>query len=349
MGQKEARLEKTRVVFLDFLRIIACFLVIVNHTNSRVFLGTTPSFLWFLSLSYFFICKVAVPVFVIITGYTMLDRETSYRKTALQFLRVALCLVLFSAVYYISNYKSGIIENASLGDFLQTIIGKHITNAFWYLYLYLGIVLMIPFIQKMVVNMHKKDFHVFFVISGVFYAVWPIVVHYIPELQLSGNFTLPVYNSYICLLLFGCYARRYFKVFTAGKWISMLGFVAMCVLNVLLTYHEYLQKDGSSYLFFDNRVYFPIIAASCCLFYFASTIKFSEKYKGWIIAIAELTFGVYLISDLLISKFSFMYTTLLSFKIYPMIAMVIFELEIFVLGAAIAYLLKQIPYLKRIL
>ena len=129
MNEKEEQLKKNRVIFVDFLRIIACFLVIVNHTNSRIFLGTTPSLLWFLSLSYFFICKVAVPVFVIITGYTMLDRETSYRKTALQFLRAALCLVLFSAVYYISDFKSGLIENISLNGFFQTIISTNITNA----------------------------------------------------------------------------------------------------------------------------------------------------------------------------------------------------------------------------
>lgn len=28
----------TRECFLDILRILACFLVIVNHTNSRIFL-----------------------------------------------------------------------------------------------------------------------------------------------------------------------------------------------------------------------------------------------------------------------------------------------------------------------
>lgn len=43
----------------DILRILACFLVIVNHTNSEVFLGMNPSLTWALSLAYFYFSKIA--------------------------------------------------------------------------------------------------------------------------------------------------------------------------------------------------------------------------------------------------------------------------------------------------
>ena len=32
---------KSRKIFIDILRILACFLVIVNHTNSQIFLSVT--------------------------------------------------------------------------------------------------------------------------------------------------------------------------------------------------------------------------------------------------------------------------------------------------------------------
>ena len=45
---------KGRVAFLDFLRILAAFFVIVNHTNSGVFLERTPAELqWHLSLLWY--------------------------------------------------------------------------------------------------------------------------------------------------------------------------------------------------------------------------------------------------------------------------------------------------------
>lgn len=48
-----SRTEDKRIVFIEMLRIFACFLVIVNHTNSTIFLQSAPSVTWFLSLTYF--------------------------------------------------------------------------------------------------------------------------------------------------------------------------------------------------------------------------------------------------------------------------------------------------------
>lgn len=69
-----------RKVYLDFLRILACFLVIVNHTNSDIFLNSSIGITWFVSITYFFICKIAVPLFVMISGAVLLGKKDSYKK-----------------------------------------------------------------------------------------------------------------------------------------------------------------------------------------------------------------------------------------------------------------------------
>ena len=72
---------KSREAFLDVLRIIACFFVIVNHTNSDIFKSATPASLtWFVSLTYFFISKIAVPIFFMISGYLLLNKADGYKK-----------------------------------------------------------------------------------------------------------------------------------------------------------------------------------------------------------------------------------------------------------------------------
>lgn len=77
---------KSRETFLDLLRIIACFLVIVNHTNSVIFLGSSPDSLdWYVSLTYFFISKIAVPIFFMISGYLLLKKEDNYKKAFREF------------------------------------------------------------------------------------------------------------------------------------------------------------------------------------------------------------------------------------------------------------------------
>ncbi|MDE6107380.1 MAG: hypothetical protein K2F83_01730, partial [Oscillospiraceae bacterium] len=57
-----------RLCYIEFIRIAACFLVYVNHTNSDIFYNRTPSLTWFLSLTYFFISKIAMPLFLLIMG-----------------------------------------------------------------------------------------------------------------------------------------------------------------------------------------------------------------------------------------------------------------------------------------
>ena len=60
---------KKREIWLDVLRVLAAFLVIVNHTNSDVFQSVTPANgTWWLSIAWYALCKIAVPLFVMISG-----------------------------------------------------------------------------------------------------------------------------------------------------------------------------------------------------------------------------------------------------------------------------------------
>ena len=52
IDQTQMVVKKPRYNFIDVLRVIACFLVIVNHTNSWIFLNLTPSPTWYASLTF---------------------------------------------------------------------------------------------------------------------------------------------------------------------------------------------------------------------------------------------------------------------------------------------------------
>ena len=59
---------RKRELWLDVLRILAAFLVIVNHTNSNIFIHSTPQHgEWWASISWYTISKIAVPLFVMLT------------------------------------------------------------------------------------------------------------------------------------------------------------------------------------------------------------------------------------------------------------------------------------------
>jgi len=343
-------IKNSRECFLDLLRIIACFLVIVNHTNSVIFLGTTPQNLtWFVSLAYFFVSKIAVPVFFMISGYLLLNKKDDLKKSLQRFSRIAVVLIVWGFIYAI--YKSCYVNSdPSFLNIIQMALStfrKSPTNALWYLYTYLGILLMLPFLQKMTSLMTKRDYHIFFIISITCYSVLPILTHYFPNFRLSSDFQLPLFGGYICMLLIGQYFSRFeIKKTKLRFFVSCLLFAIMVVFNVVATYFEYTKSD-SKYLFFDNRTFFPILLQSVCVFYMASFVRFSKNFGKIISYIGSCTFGIYLISDMSIGFLKPFYLKAATY-IHPIFAVVIFEIIVFAVGFVVVTLLKKIPLVKKV-
>ena len=344
-------MNKSRTYFLDLLRIAACFLVIVNHTNSVIFLSTTPEHIrWFISITYFFISKIAVPVFFMISGYLLLNKVDNWSKTLIRVLRMV--VVLFACAVVYSLYKELFLNDSfSAQSLINNILSAYKnspTNALWYLYTYIGILLMLPFLQKLACAMNKKDYHVFFIISGFFISVFPILQHYIKGLSLNSNFFIPIFSGYICVLFVGQYFSRFGVAKSkSGFFIAALTFVVTVSFNVIATYFEY-QKSNTGYLFYDNRNFLPIILGAACVFYMASFLKVTANFGKVVSYIGSCTFGIYLISDLFINILKPHYYTLATL-IHPLVAVLIFEICVFISGFALTAMLRLIPVVKKYL
>lgn len=336
--------KESKYIFIEIIRIIAAFLVIVNHTNSDIFLNRGISITWFLSLGYFFVSKIAVPLFVIVSGYLMLGKVDSYSKCMKRVMRMIMVLVLFSLPYYIDAI--GISTFHPL-EYLKSLVGNSVTTAFWYIYFYIGVLLMLPFLQRFFNALEKKDIHIFLVMSALFSCLWPILVHYFPRLSLFGSFQVPIFGTYIALLFLGGYFRKYGVPKISVIWYVVV-FCTCLAFNIIMTYFEY-QKNSGWYLFLDNREYLPIVLQSVCVFAIVSRFTISEKLAPIVKVIGGCTFGIYLLSDFFIDKLRFICDELCTNGIYPVLAVIIFEIIVFGLGLVATYIMKQIPGLKNII
>ena len=336
--------KESKYIFIEIIRIIAAFLVIVNHTNSDIFLNRGISITWFLSLGYFFVSKIAVPLFVIVSGYLMLVKIDSYSKSMKRVVRMVIVLVLFSLPYYIDSVG---ITSFQLFDYLKSIVGNSVTTAFWYIYFYIGVLLMMPFLQRFFYALEKRDIHIFLAMSAVFSCIWPIFVHYVPSLNFFGSFQVPIFGTYIALLFLGGYFRKYGVPEIKCVWYMII-FGGCLAFNIIMTYFEY-QKNSGWYLFFDNREYLPIVLQSACIFAIISRVKISGKMVSLVKVIGGCTFGIYLLSDLFIAKLRFIFDGLCANGIYPILVVVIFEIIVFGLGFIVTYIMKKIPGIKTLI
>ena len=343
--------EKQKYVFIEVLRIAACFLVIVNHTNSDIFMYKQPwpNGIWLASLTYFFISKMAVPIFVMISGYTMLDKEDSYKKSAMRVLRSVAVLLLFSLIYYLQQWQNGARTEIGIKDYFLSVYRTPLSLAYWYMYMYIGLLIMMPFLQKLVAKLNKREMQIFIFISLFVKGTMPIIEHIWPQFTYSRLFDFAIFDSYIGMLMIGCYMKKYAT--RSLKWLvlSIVGFVAALGFNVVMTFFEFWANGGANYFFYEERTLFPIILEGICFFYIVMYFSWSGIAAKVLKVIGGCTFGIFLLSDLFIDKYRYVYEGLYAGGMHPMLAVVLFELLVFTIGFVITFVLKKLPVFRKLL
>lgn len=333
-----------RKVYLEALRIAACFMVIVNHSTSGLFFNTSPGPTWFCSLTYFFICKTAVPLFLFIMGALLLGKEDTLQKTLKRLTRILVVLIIASFAYYVFySRKNGTVF--SLKQFLVNLPQNHITNSFWYLYLYLGLLCMLPILQTLVKALTRRQLEYLLFLSLGILGTVPLI----PSFNLSGFFTAGLIGPYIGQVVLGYYIEKYIPMTKKVFWGCLCAFVLLIAFQVSATYSLYLQ-DPSSYLALDDRTLNTITASAACFFICVKYIFVKHpappRLAQGLSRLGALTFGIYLLSDMVLIQFSPCYRALRA-HMHPMAAMVVWELLIFVVCALITACLRLIPPLRK--
>lgn len=330
-----------RIAFLDALRILASYLVIVCHTICYIPLADiSPSqrlFTFFMQSA----SKIAVPLFLMISGCTLLRKQDSLRKTLSRFLRILLVLILFSLPYVL---RSG--RRADPVHYLLAIYEAPVTNAYWYLYAYAGLLLMLPFLQKLVQALTRKDFLFFFSVSILVYGLWPMVVEYTPLSDYTAHFALPLFGTHICYLFLGDALLRLPREKLRAVPLALL-FALGIAVNALLTAHDYVSTDGQRYLFMDNIAFLPMLLASACAFLLLRLASFSPRGARVASRLGRCAFGVYLLSDLFLDLLFPIYIALRDIS-GPLCGVMLYQLIVFAVSLACAAVMTRIPLLRRL-
>lgn len=349
---------KARSAALDFLRGLAAFLVIVNHTNSYVFKALTPANgTWYLSILWYYFSKTAVPLFVMISGACLLGKTDSYRKVGWRFARVLLALLAASYGYFLYNawvFYGLWPRMADLGAFFGMVWRGEITDGFWYLYFYMGLMLTLPFWQRMAAGMARRDYRYLMAVCFGLSAGWPLLSHYVPQAALPQYVDLPMLCAYVGLFFAGRYVVCYGGTGKGGAAAGALTLAAMLGLCLWLTRLEFDRVGaGAVYWFMDDRSSpaLPVIIAAIALMslacrYFSGARANSGK------ALAEwggCAFAVYLIQDLLIAETKTRLFKPLCGVMPSLAAALCWEAAVFAAAMAIAWGLRRLPGVRRIL
>lgn len=333
----------------QYLRILACFMVLVNHTVGNIFYyyGTELSKGLVLSDFVFNCCRMNVVTFIFISGALLLGKEESYKDWFIKrIVKYLLIILLFSSIYY--PWQTG-----TLLDYLRSVFSINLTNAYWYLYLYICIMALLPALRAFVKGADKKAYWTLFVLFGCAQCIYPILVHYFDFPYLSGVISaiLSYWSGWIVIFLLGYYCKKYVAIkYTVRKlvFLFVIWLIGNAIPTILTVYQFTVQQDNSS-IFCDNPFLIWSLAASISLIFLidgivqllGNRIAHLNKCVSYI---AGLTLGIYLLGDKLIGTLP-----LVPVSNSILINTLVSDVYAFLIGAVITFLLKKIPIINKLL
>ena len=348
---------KKREIWLDVLRVLAAFLVIVNHTNSDVFQSVTPANgTWWLSIAWYALCKIAVPLFVMISGAVLLGREDSYRKCLGRFGRIVAALVVFSYLYFVHDawVNHGLWPRIiRLDVFLRKVWTLEIADSFWYLYFYAGLMLALPLLQRLSCAMKGRDAWYLIGLSLGLGAGWPLLSHFAPGLALPKYFDIPLFSTMTGLFFAGWQLRKCEKPLHTMPWL--MGLIASVLLSVVLLHAQFGQLNGVGkyWAFMDDRMQSSllVVTGSISAFLLIRCLfdrPMNDRPQRIWMELGSCSFGIYLLQQWVIEQTEVRLFIPLCNALTAFPAVVVWEMVVFILCLAVSMMLRRIPGIKKI-
>lgn len=358
MTMKEKRVD------FELLRLFALILVVFNHTQECGFELYQVSGVSGInaagSLILAVFCKIAVPLFLMVSGGLLLHREepvtTVLRKRVV---RIVVVLVVCSGLLYGCWIRWGYVPSPGLRDFAKRLWGQGISIPYWYLYCYLGLMLMLPLLRCLVRGMPDQLFlylgGLYVLFQGILEPVAvllgvgePFGMVTVPGAQTLMNVFLPFCEQILFYFLMGYYfAHRFSWERVTGRVLFLMSIASVAVIALLATVSwRQFQLQGSHRLYTGGLLCVPVFTV------YMLAHRLGEKIKGrpaeLICVLGGCTFGGYLLEGFLRYELYPVYENLEP-VVHVLPACMLWVLSVVICGLGITWILKKIPGIRKFL
>lgn len=295
-----------RKIHIDILRIIAAFCVIFIHTPGFPVYQERSGYLMWIYSAISVIAKTSVPIFFMITGAVLLHKEESIGTILKKrLLRIVVILFMCSLVLYQIMLPEG--EAFSLDDLVHLFVAEAVPHAYpyWFLYAYMGFLLMLPFLRRAVKGMGRNDFIYILVIHFLINSLLPVLNYVLPFIdvesyKIAPHLSIPIMlENTIFLPIVGYWLEQKWETdrLRMPHILILAGAAVFCVAgSCFLTAHErehYGTYTTAYLVVFDYllAIIFYLLAKKICTF-------IPKKCAKGIGVIAGLTMGIYLLDPI---------------------------------------------------
>ena len=316
-----------------YIRVAACLFIVLLHTlfASNVYFSETITDSQLLaSETVEHLLMWAVPMFLMVTGALLLKEERiiSMKKLFGKYIkRIVIALLSFTLLFQILDYIH-FEEHSLIKGWLLNLFQGHSWAHMWYLYLMIGIYLMIPF-YKMIAS--KSSINMIWYLIGVivlFVSVLPLSEY----AGLENGFYIPtslIYPVYV----FAGYAL------TQRNISPMLGAGLLIISTLLIVVFSIVFPDT------DIFGYDSIMVVAQSIGLFSLLIRIKAPAGTLIRSIDDCSFGIYLIHMIGV-RISMKWIEFDPYSHMPILSFAGMVIMFFVISYFIAFALRSIPKLN---
>jgi surface polysaccharide O-acyltransferase-like enzyme len=342
--------ESNHIYWIDLIRVVAVFQIVLVHLSYVIFFKEDVlSANWRAANFYDSFSRIGVPLFFMVSGFLLLGKTEPivdfFRK---RFVKVGTPTLFWSVAYLlwsVEAYTDGTMN--PLGVVLSMLKVMYLGDVeihLWFLYILIGIYLVVPILRVYVSAASRRDLTYFVVI---WFLATPLLELAQRVIGFQTALVIPVVTGYVGYFVMG-YLLADVKLDHRGRLLSALG----CIIAIAVTYfgtNMLSAQAGPIDAYFYSYFSPPTVLASICGFLLLKDLGSNLGKFAKIIRTGSATsFGIYLIHIFVVELLR---KGDLGFRLYswmaPSVYMIpITGLAVFAISFVIVFVFRKIPVVK---
>ena len=344
-----------RIYYLDVLRAIACIAVIIIHASSVYVKEDIGSANFWVANVLDSLARIAVPLFVMVSGSLMLSEDYRFGKKKLigHIGKMMVFFVFWSAVYCVIFKVAGqLLSNGRIDvmeDIEYFIVGHfHL----WFVYLIIGLYLILPLLRLWVKKDNQKYILYFVGLAMIFTIILPQITSiganynnlFVKLDEVIGDkIQLQYVGGYTCYFILGWYLHNY--PIKNKNYLYILGAVSTLV-TIFGTYILSVSTGTPTQMYDDLGV--NVLLPSMAVFVFVKERYYCARYREsrFMKSVSKYSLGIYAVHVLFVAV---MYNILDRFGFdVAVINIPVVLLVVFISSILVSFIFSKIPYLKKL-
>jgi surface polysaccharide O-acyltransferase-like enzyme len=349
-SQPSTKAEPTHIYWIDLIRVVAVFQVILVHLSYVIFFKEdllSPN--WVAANFYDSLSRMGVPLFFMVSGYLLLGKREAltdfFRK---RFWKVGIPTLFWSVAYLlwsVEAYRNGTMS--PLGVVLSMLKAIYLGNVeihLWFLYILIGIYLTVPILRIFVSAASRRDLTYFVVLWFVATPLFELTQR---MLGFQTALVIPVVTGYVGYFMLG-YLLAELQLDCRGRILSTAGVILAVAITFIGT-NVLSAQAGSLDAYFYSYFSPPTVLATIGGFFLLKDLgQRLGKAGGSVRTISATSFGIYLIHIFVVELLR---KGILGLRLYgwlgPSAYMIsLTALATFFLSFLFVFVLRKIPVLK---